>query len=420
MIAADRQAASRARQAARLRDARALADGRHHGRDPQKATELMMRVWRRRWRASRRRSPTCRRSPQGKAGDHHRAVGLPVLRREGPQGEVRPRPNELKPYFELNNMIAARSGWPSELYGLASRRSPERCPCSIPDVRVCEVKDKASGSHVGVYYRDDFARADKRSGAWASGYRGQRKSRRAGHADHVQQQQLRQGRAPVSRCSSAWTMPRRCSTSSATRCTACCGRHVSGLAGTPRDFVEFPSQVHENWVLTRDVLDRFRHYQTKAPMPQALVDKVKSARASSTRATPPWSTWPLRSSTCGCTRCRTASSTRTRSSVRRWRRSGRRGKSPCATACRSSTTCSRRDSYSAGYYSYLWSDVMVPTRGRRSRKPASRGTRRSPQKFRAIILATGNSIDRAEAYRRFRGREPDVNALLKKRGLLVP
>ena len=77
------------------------------------------------------------------------------------------------------------------------------------------------------------------------------------------------------------------------------------------------------------------------------------------------------------------------------------------------------DSYSAGYYSYLWSDVMASDAWAAFEEAGSPWDPAVAQKFKTIILATGNSIDRAEAYRRFRGREPDVNALLKNRGFPV-
>ena len=77
------------------------------------------------------------------------------------------------------------------------------------------------------------------------------------------------------------------------------------------------------------------------------------------------------------------------------------------------------DSYSAGYYSYLWSDVMASDAWAAFEDTGSPWDPTVAQKFKSIILATGNSIDRAEAYRRFRGREPDVDALLKNRGFPV-
>ena len=78
-----------------------------------------------------------------------------------------------------------------------------------------------------------------------------------------------------------------------------------------------------------------------------------------------------------------------------------------------------RDAYSAGYYSYLWSEVMASDTWAAFEETGNPWDPTVAQKFKSIILATGNSIDRAEAYRRFRGRDPDVDALLKNRGFPV-
>ena len=164
-------------------------------RDPQKATDLMMRVW----------TPAVARVKEEVADMQA------IAAREGQAITIEPwdylyyaekvrkakydlDTNELKAYFELNNVIAASYAMAEKLYGLTFTEITGTVPVFHPDVRVFEVKDKATGRHVGVYYRDDFARQYKRSGAWASGYRGQRRFDGPVTADHVQQQQLRQGR----------------------------------------------------------------------------------------------------------------------------------------------------------------------------------------------------------------------------------
>ena len=132
---------------------------------------------------------------------------------------------ELKPYFELDNMIAGAFWMAGELYGLSFTEITGKVPVFSPDVRVWEVKDKASGKYVGLFYGDYFARAIKRSGAWASGYQGHEsftgktvtpimsnnnnfvKGARDGAGAHL----ARRRRRP-------------CSTSSDTRCTGSCPR----------------------------------------------------------------------------------------------------------------------------------------------------------------------------------------------------
>ena len=103
--------------------------------------------------------------------------------------------DELKPYFELEQHDRGGSFWMAEqLYGLTFTEITGKVPVFHPDVRVWEVKDKATASIVGLFYGDYFARAGKRSGAWALGLPGPRDLHRHGdHRHHLEQQQLRQG-----------------------------------------------------------------------------------------------------------------------------------------------------------------------------------------------------------------------------------
>jgi len=389
-------------------------------KDPQKATELMMRVW----------TPAVARVKEEVADMQA------IAAREGQAITIEPwdylyyaekvrkakydlDTNELKSYFELNNVIAASYAMAEKLYGLTFTEITGTVPVFHPDVRVFEVKDKATGRHVGVYYRDDFARQYKRSGAWASAYRGQRKFD-----------------GPITPISSnnnnfvkgAAGEPVLISLDDAETLFHEFGHALHGLlmdvtypglAGTPRDFVEFPSQVHENWVLTRDLLDTyFRHYQTKAPMPQALVEKVKNA----SKFNQGYATVEYLASAIVDMRLHLlpdgvvdvdAFERKTLADIGAPKEVAMRHRLPQFNHLFTS------DSYSAGYYSYLWSDVMASDAWAAFEEAGGPWDAAVAQKFKTIILATGNSIDRAEAYRRFRGREPDVNALLKNRGFPV-
>ena len=192
-----------------------------------------------------------------------------------------------------------------------------------------------------------------------------------------------------------------------------------GLAETPRDFVEYPSQVNENWVLTPEVLDRFgRHYQTKQPMPRALIEKVERARTFNQgyltveyladaildmdlhlRADGEFD--PV---------------TFEREALARIgmpREIALRHRLPQFDHLFGS------DAYSAGYYSYIWSDVMAADTWKAFLEAGGPWDKTVAQRFRTIILSEGNSTDRAEAFRRFRGREPDAKALFEERGFPV-
>jgi peptidyl-dipeptidase Dcp len=192
-----------------------------------------------------------------------------------------------------------------------------------------------------------------------------------------------------------------------------------GLAETPRDFVEYPSQVNENWVLTPEVLDRFgRHYQTKQPMPRSLIEKVERARTFNQgyltveyladaildmdlHLRPDGEFDPVSFERDALAR------------IGMPREIALRHRLPQFDHLFGS------DAYSAGYYSYIWSDVMAADTWQAFLEAGGPWDKSVAQRFRTIILSEGNSTDRAEAFRRFRGREPDVRALFEERGFPV-
>ena len=141
--------------------------------DPARAQDLMMRVWpaavaRVAGRSARHAGD---RRPPARA-HHHRAVGLSILRRaSAPRRATTSIRTRCRPYFELNNMINASLWMANQLYGLSFREITGTVPVFHPDVRVWEVTGR-DGSYVGLFYGDYFARAGKRSGAWAQGYQG--------------------------------------------------------------------------------------------------------------------------------------------------------------------------------------------------------------------------------------------------------
>ena len=387
-------------------------------KDPAKASELMMKVWK----------PAVARVRE-EVADMEK-----IARREGMKGAFEPwdylyyaekvrkakynvDESELKPYFELNNMIAASHWMAEKLYNLTLTEITGTVPVFEPAVRVWEVKDKTSGAHVGLFYGDYFARKGKRSGAWTEGYR-----RHESFTGKVQTTITSNNNNFVK---AAPGEPVLISLDDARTLFHEFGHSLHallsdvrypGLGITPRDFVEYPSQVHEFWVLTRPVLDRFaKHYKTGKPMPQALVDKVtRSAKFNQGYTTVEYLSsaivdMELHTIPDGAINAETFERD-TLERIGAPHEVAMRHRLPQFNHLFSS------DSYSAGYYSYLWSEVMdADTREAFTEAgdvfaPAVAG------KLRAFILAPGNSTDRAEAYRQFRGRDPDVTALLKKRG----
>jgi peptidyl-dipeptidase Dcp len=325
--------------------------------------------------------------------------------------------NELKPYFELNNMISASQWMAEKLYGLTFTEITGKVPVFEPSVRVWEVTDKTSGAYVGLFYGDYFARKGKRSGAWAAGYRGHEtftgKVRTPLTSNNNNFVRGAPGEPVLISLDDSRTLFHEFGHALHGLLSEV---NYPGLAGTPRDFVEYPSQVHEQWVLTRPILDKFaHHYKTGKAMPQALVDKVtRSAKFNQGYTTVEYLSsaivdMEMHIKPDGVIDPETFEK-ETLERIGAPREVAMRHRLPQFNHLFAS------DAYSAGYYSYLWSEVMdADTR----EAFAEAGDPFDPTvagKMRKFILAPGNTVDRAEGYRQFRGRDPDVGALLKKRG----
>lgn len=326
---------------------------------------------------------------------------------------------ELEPYFELQNMIDASFYMAEKLYGLTFHEITGQVPVFHPDVRVWEVKDP-KGQHVGLFYGDYFARPGKRSGAWAMSYRGREtftgELRTPITSNNNNFAKGTPGKPVLISLDDAETLFHEFGH----------GLHAllsevnyPSLAGTPRDFVEYPSQVHEMWVLSRPVLDKYaRHYQTGKVMPQKLLDKVEA----SSRFNQGYQTVEYLSSAILDMELHTRPAeamdaatfeSETLARIGAPRQVAMRHRLPQFLHLFSS------DSYSAGYYSYLWSEVMDADTRKAFEEAGDVFDGKTAEKLRRFILAPGNTTDRAEAYRQFRGRDPAVEALLEKRGFPV-
>jgi peptidyl-dipeptidase Dcp len=324
--------------------------------------------------------------------------------------------NELRPYFELNNMVNAAFYMANQLYGMNFQEITGQVAVFEPNVRVFEVRDRDS-SYMGLFYLDNFARTGKRSGAWMNSYQ-------------VRENFTGQLVRPIVSNNNnfvrgAANEPVLISLDDAQTLFHEFGHAIHylvstvdypGLGNTPRDYVEYPSQVHEHWVLTRPILDRFAlHYQTNQPMPQALVDRVKNAATFNQGYT----TVEYLSSALvdmamhnrpDAVADPDAFERETLTAIGMPREMVMRHRLPQFGHLFSS------DGYSAGYYSYLWSEVMDADTWEMFEATGNVFDPTVAAGMRNIILGEGNSSDRAEAYRRFRGRDPDVNALLRTRG----
>jgi len=321
----------------------------------------------------------------------------------------------IKPYFQLDNMVAAMFDAAGKLYGMSFSENTGTVPVFEPKVRTFEVK--RDGKVVGLFYLDNFARAGKRSGAWMTTYRSQHK---LGGKNNIVLASNNNNFVP-----GADGVPTLISIDDASTLFHEFGHAIHylnsditwpGLGGTPRDFVEYPSQVNENWLLTPYVLNNYaKHYKTGEPIPAALVEKI---RASDT-FNQGFSTVEYLSSAILDMKLHNRNEPVT--DPRAFERDtlaeiGMPKEMAMRHRLPQFNHLFADDGYSAGYYSYLWSETMDADTWAAFTEKGDVWDKETAERFRSMLLATGNETDRIEAYRAFRGRDPDVKYIMKKRG----
>ena len=321
----------------------------------------------------------------------------------------------IKPYFQLDNMVAAMFDAAGKLYGMSFTENTGTVPVFEPKVRTFEVK--RDGKVIGLFYLDNFARAGKRSGAWMTTYRSQHK---LGGKNDIVLASNNNNFVP-----GADGVPTLISIDDASTLFHEFGHAIHylnyditwpGLGGTPRDFVEYPSQVNENWLLTPYVLNTYaKHYKTGEPIPAALVEKI---RASDT-FNQGFSTVEYLSSAILDMKLHNRSEPVT--DPRAFERDtlaeiGMPKEMAMRHRLPQFNHLFADDGYSAGYYSYLWSETMDADTWAAFTEKGDVWDKETAERFRSMLLATGNETDRIEAYRAFRGRDPDVKYIMKKRG----
>jgi peptidyl-dipeptidase Dcp len=321
----------------------------------------------------------------------------------------------IKPYFQLDNMVAAMFDAAGKLYGMTFTENTGTVPVFEPKVRTFEVK--RDGKIIGLYYLDNFARAGKRSGAWMTTYRSQH---RLGGKNDLTLASNNNNFVP-----GANGTPTLISIDDASTLFHEFGHAIHylnyditwpGLGGTPRDFVEFPSQVNENWLLTPYVLNTYaKHYKTGEPIPAALVDKIKASDTFNQG----FSTVEYLSSAILDMKLHNRSEPVTDPAAFEKQTLTEIGM-PKEMVMRHRLPQFNHlfadDGYSAGYYSYLWSETMDADTWAAFTEKGDVWNKETAERFRSMLLATGNESDRIEAYRAFRGRDPDVKYIMKKRG----
>ena len=323
--------------------------------------------------------------------------------------------NELRLYFDLERMIEAAFDTASKLFGLAFR---ERCdiPTYHPDVRAWEAV-AADGSHVGLFLGDYFARPSKRSGAWMSNYRTQQKLVRPSSPIIVNVMNFARG---------AENSPTLLSFDDARTLFHEFGHGLHGLlsdvtypalSGTnvSRDFVELPSQLFEHWLSQPKVLKKFAlHCQTKNPIPDELLKRLFAARNFNQGfATVEFTASALVDLELHELReCAELDVGRIEQAL--LHRIGM----PAEISMRHRTPhfLHIMGGYAAGYYSYMWSEVMDADAFSAFEETGDVFDPATAQRLKTYIYSAGNLRDPHDAYVAFRGRPPTVDGLLKKRG----
>jgi len=326
--------------------------------------------------------------------------------------------SEIKPYLELGQMIDAAFQVAQRLFGLRFEEL-KNAPVWHADVRVFSVKD-ADGKPVGLFLGDYFARPSKRSGAWMS--------------DLQSQYTLGEGSTPIiynvmNFAKAPEGEPTLLSFDDARTLFHEFGHALHGMlskvkwpsiSGTSvsRDFVELPSQLYEHWLTTREVLSEYaRHYKTGEPMPGALIDKLTAARTFNAGF-------------------QTIEFTASAIVDMDAHKDGAAASDPMAAEAallkklnmpqgiimRHRTPHFAHvysgDGYSAGYYSYMWSEVLDADAFNAFEENGDPFHAETAQKLKRFIYSSGGSMDPEDAYVAFRGRMPKTDAMLKKRGLL--
>ncbi|HEX6309468.1 MAG TPA: M3 family metallopeptidase [Longimicrobiales bacterium] len=325
---------------------------------------------------------------------------------------------KIKPYLQLENLRNAMFWVAERLFGLSFRRITD-VPVYHPDVEVWAVTE--GDRHAGLWYFDPYARAGKRSGAWMSSYRTQELFDRPVTAVVSNNANFVRGR-PGDPVLMAWD--------DALTLFHEFGHALHGLvsavsypslAGTavPRDYVEFPSQLLEHWLSTREVLERFAlHCETGEPIPAALVERIERAATFNEG----FATTEYLASAMVDMRLHLASPAVDPAHFEQ--RTLRELGMPPEIAMRHRIPhfahIFASDAYSAAYYSYLWADVLTADAFAAFTEAGGPYDAQVAARLREHVFARGNTLDPAEAYRRFRGRDADTAALLRKRGFGVP
>ncbi|MCH9686368.1 MAG: M3 family metallopeptidase [Deltaproteobacteria bacterium] len=330
--------------------------------------------------------------------------------------------DEIKQYLQLDKLREAMFMVAGRLFGFVFTPLPDgEIPVFHPDVKVWEVTDATSGDHIGLWYLDPFARTGKRSGAWASSYRGHTTFDGKQTVLSSNNSNFIKGAAgqPVL---ISWDDAQTFFHEFGHALHALSSRvEYRTLNGGVRDYTEFQSQLLERWLFTQPVIDSYLvHHKTGAPMPAELVAKIKKAATFNQG----FSTVEYLASALMDLKFHTvdpkgidpdAFERETLAALGMPSQLVMRHRSPHFSHVFSG------EGYSAGYYGYMWADVLTADAAEAfAASPGGFYDEGMAAKLVDHLFAPRNAVDPAEAYRAFRGRDAQIEALMRDRGFPVP
>ncbi|WP_417679806.1 M3 family metallopeptidase [Roseibium sp.] len=325
---------------------------------------------------------------------------------------------EIKPYLQLDRVIAAAFDTAHRLFGL-NFEEKKGLPVYHPDVRVFEVTDR-DGKHVGLFLGDYFARPSKRSGAWMSAFRSQHRLKGDVSPIIVNVMNFSKGapgEATLLTFDDANTLFHEFGHALHGLLSNVTYPIISGTS-VARDFVELPSQLYEHWLSRPEVLSRYAvHYRTGEPMPKDLLDKLLAAENFNQGFA------TVEYTACALVDLEVHLLTDTdKLDVTAYERQAlAKIGMPEAITMRHRVPhfahAFAGDGYSAGYYSYMWSEVMDADAFGAFEEAGDIFHKETAERLYTHIYSAGGRPDPEETYKAFRGRAPKIDALLEKRGL---
>jgi peptidyl-dipeptidase Dcp len=326
--------------------------------------------------------------------------------------------NEVKPYLQMEKLREGMMWAAGQLFGFGFQQVTD-VPVFHPDVRVWKVT--RDGELVGLWYFDPYARRGKRSGAWMNAYRSQEnidqfvKPIVSNNSNFIKGQP---GEPVLISWDDAVTMFHEFGHALHGLCSNCRYPTQSGTS-VARDYVEFPSQLNEHWLSTPEILSRFAvHFETGQPLPAELLAKIEQAATFNQG----FQTVEYLASALVDMKLHLAGNV-TIDPDRFERETLAELGMPDEIVMRHRTPHFNHifasDGYSAGYYSYLWSDALTADAAEVFEDAGTYYDKELSNRLYDTIFSVGDTIDPAEGFRRFRGRDVDTRALLRKRGFPV-